>query len=352
VAKIRVLVVDDAVVVRRMLTELLSADPAFEVVGAAPNGKIALDRLPQWNPDAVVLDVEMPELDGLSTLREIRKTYPKLPVVMFSALTAAGAKATFDALEAGATTYFTKPSAADGPGAVQRVVREELIPSLKTICGALPATSPVARIAVPKRIRSAVPIEVVVLASSTGGPNALADVFAELPREFPVPLLIVQHMPPVFTAMLAERLSSRSGVAVEEARPRGTLRPAHAWIAPGDHHLVVRRDGAQTIVDVVKDPPENSVRPAADVLFRSVAKSFGPSVLAVVLTGMGRDGLRGAEAVKEAGGQVIVQDEASSVVWGMPGHVAKAGLADAVLPLRNISGEIVRRAAVGRPGGR
>jgi len=347
VPKIRVLIVDDAVVVRRMLTEALASDPAFEVVGAAPNGKIALDRLPQVNPDAVILDVEMPELDGLSTLRELRKTYPKLPVVMFSALTEAGAAATLDALEAGATTYFTKPSTANGPGAAQRVVRDELIPALKTLCGAIPATTGVSKIFAPLAPRAAVPIEMVAIAASTGGPNALADVFAGLPCGFRVPVAIVQHMPPMFTRMLGERLSARAGVPVEEAVPGGALRPGHGWIAPGDFHLVVKRNGLPR-VEITKDPPENSVRPAADVLFRSVAEAYGPASLAVVLTGMGRDGLRGAEAIKEAGGQVVVQDEPTSVVWGMPGHIAKAGLADAVLPLPRIAAEILRRVAASR----
>ena len=188
----------------------------------------------------------------------------------------------------------------------------------------------------------------VAIAASTGGPNALADIFAALPKDFPVPIVIVQHMPPMFTRLLAERLSARSPVAVEEGRAGGVLRPGHAWLAPGDFHMAVARDGGRALVLLSQSPAENSCRPAADVLFRSVAQAFGPSVLAVVLTGMGQDGLRGCEAIREAGGQVIVQDEPTSVVWGMPGFVARAGLADRVLPLRLVAPEIVRRVRVGR----
>jgi two-component system chemotaxis response regulator CheB len=189
---------------------------------------------------------------------------------------------------------------------------------------------------------------VVAIGTSTGGPNALADVFAGLPADFPVPVVIVQHMPPMFTRLLAERLSVQSGLVVEEGRAGGVLRPGHVWLAPGDFHMAVARDGAQVRVRVDQGPPENSCRPAADVLFRSVAQVYGSAALAVVLTGMGQDGLRGCEAVRATGGQVIAQDEPTSVVWGMPGFVARAGLADRVLPLGLVAPEIVRRVRAGR----
>jgi two-component system chemotaxis response regulator CheB len=353
VPKIRVLIVDDAVVFRRLVAEELSADPTLEVVGTAANGKIALARLPQVNPDLVILDVEMPELDGLATLREIRKAYPRLPVIMFSALTERGAAATLDALALGATDYFTKPTSADGLNASLRVIREELVPEIKALCGRAAAPMVAAPLSAgPPTARGESRVEVVAVATSTGGPNALAELFAGLPADLPVPVVIVQHMPPMFTRLLAERLSAQSALRVEEGRPGGLLRPGHAWIAPGDHHMIVARDGAETRVLLHQDPPENSCRPAADVLFRSVARAFGPAALAVVLTGMGQDGLRGCEAVREAGGQVIAQDEATSVVWGMPGFVARAGLADRVLPLAMIAPEVVRRVRAGRGGGR
>jgi two-component system chemotaxis response regulator CheB len=291
----------------------------------------------------------MPELDGLATLREIRKTYPKLPVVMFSALTERGAAATLDALALGATDYFAKPTSAGGPDASLRVIRDELIPEIKALCGrgAGREKSPVV-LAPPSQAARTGPVEVVAIAASTGGPNALAELFAGLPADLPVPVVVVQHMPPMFTRLLAERLSAQFPVKVEEGRSGEFLRPAHAWIAPGDHHMIVVRDGPQARILVQQDPPENSCRPAADVLFRSVARTFGSRALAVVLTGMGQDGLRGCEVIREAGGQVIAQDEATSVVWGMPGFVARAGLADRVLPLAMIAPEVVRRVRAGR----
>ena len=359
--KIRVLVVDDAVVFRRMLTEELSNDPAIEVVGTAANGRIALAKMTQVNPDLVILDVEMPELDGLATLAELRKVYPRLPVIMFSALTERGAAATLDALALGATDYFTKPANAGGLDGSLEVIREQLIPKIKTLCASrqTPSTSkesskpapsggsrpPLAE--PPPQIRrpGAIPgaVQVLAIGSSTGGPNALAEIFARLPADFSVPIVIVQHMPPMFTRLLAERLSAQFPIPVHEGSSGSLLQPGHAWIAPGDHHMIVVRDGAQARLLLHQDPPENSCRPSVDVLFRSVAKAFGEHSLTVILTGMGQDGLRGCEAIREAGGQILVQDEATSVVWGMPGYVARAGLADRVLPLSLIADEILRK---------
>ncbi|MBN9521489.1 chemotaxis-specific protein-glutamate methyltransferase CheB [bacterium] len=349
---IRVLIVDDSAVFRRAVAGELSADPALEVVGTAANGRIALAKLAQTVPDLVVLDVEMPELDGLATLREIRKTHPKLPVIMFSAVTERGAAATLDALALGATDYFPKPApTAGGLDASLRVIREDLIPGIKALC-ARPATPPPPSPPPAGVVPATGRIDVVAVAASTGGPNALAELFAGFPADLPVPVVIAQHMPPMFTRQLAERLSVRFAVRVEEGRAGGALPPGHAWIAPGDYHLVVVRDAAGVRVAVNQEPPENSCRPAADVLFRSVAAAFGPAALGVVLTGMGQDGLRGCEAIRAAGGRVIVQDEATSVVWGMPGAVARAGLADRVLPPAQLAHEVVRRARVGREGGR
>lgn len=352
--KIRILVVDDAVVFRRVVADELNADPALEVVATAANGKIALAKLPQVNPDLVILDVEMPELDGLATLRAIRKTHPKLPVIMFSALTERGAEATLDALSLGATDYFAKPNSGTGLEASLQVIRDELIPEIKALCRR--GADRVAAAVVPPALGAAPPgaglVEVVAIVTSTGGPNALAEVFTALPAQFPVPIVIVQHMPPMFTRLLAERLSAQSPIKVEEGRSGGLLHPGHAWIAPGNFHMIVVRNAGQVRLLLNQDPPENSCRPAGDVLLRSVAQTFGPRSLTVVLTGMGQDGLRGCEAVRAAGGQVIAQDEATSVVWGMPGFVAKAGLADRVMPLAMIAPEVVRRVRAGRPGDR
>jgi two-component system chemotaxis response regulator CheB len=360
VSKIRVLVVDDSVMFRRLLSDELSADPALEVVGTAANGRIALAKLTQVNPDLVTLDVEMPELDGIETLREIRKSFPKLPVVMFSALTERGASATLDALALGATDYFTKPSGTGGMADSLRTLREELIPAIKTLCGRPstrdvpdrgPTAPPGAEPQRPRPITRVGPVEVVTIGTSTGGPNALAEVFSGLPADLPVPIVIVQHMPPMFTRLLAERLTAQSAVKVVEARTGDVLHPGCAWIAPGDYHMTVVREGTQLKVKLNQDPPENSCRPAADVLFASVARTFGSAALAVIMTGMGRDGFRGCELIRTGGGQIIAQDEASSVVWGMPGFVARGGLADRVLPLNQIAADVVRRVCAGRGSG-
>jgi two-component system chemotaxis response regulator CheB len=350
--KIRILIVDDAVVFRRLLADELSNDPGLQVVGAAANGRIALAMMPQVSPDVVILDVEMPEMDGLATLKEIRKTYPRLPVIMFSALTERGAEATLDALALGATDYFTKPTNEGGLDASLEVIREQLIPNLKALCQPRPRgketpISGVRKLALsaprfPLSSSPGVP-QVIAIGASTGGPNALAEVFARLPAQFPVPIVIAQHMPPMFTRLLAERLSVQFPIPVHEASSGSVLQPGQAWIAPGDHHMIVVRDNSQARVRLNQDPPENSCRPAVDVLLRSVASAYGPNSLTVILTGMGQDGLRGCEAIREAGGQILAQDEATSVVWGMPGYVARAGLADRVLPLSLIADEIVRR---------
>ncbi len=192
------------------------------------------------------------------------------------------------------------------------------------------------------------PIEVLAIGASTGGPNALAEVVPRLPGDLPFPVLVVQHMPPLFTRLLAERLNSQSKLRVREAEAGRELKPGEVWIARGDYHMVVARSGSSVCLTLNQNPPENSCRPAVDVLFRSVAQVFGASVLGVVMTGMGSDGARGAAQIRDAGGEILVQDEASSVVWGMPGAVVSAGLADKICPLAELSGEVVHRITAGR----
>jgi two-component system chemotaxis response regulator CheB len=350
--KIRVLVVDDAVVVRKLITETLRRDLELEVVGTAPNGKIALQKIPQVNPDILTLDIEMPELDGLATLREVRKLYPKLPVIMFSTLTQKGASATLDALALGANDYVTKPANVGSVTEAMERLERELIPKIKVHCRLLTAArsaceipkagGPLAPVALPLPPRAG-PIEIVCLGTSTGGPNALAEVFTHLPADFPVPIVIVQHMPPLFTAMLAERLTAHSTIPCHEGVDGQVVERGHAYIAPGGRHMEVQRLGIRTVLHLHDGPPENSCRPAVDVLFRSVAAAYGGAVLAVVMTGMGQDGLHGCEIIRENHGHIVVQDEATSVVWGMPGCVAKAGYAHRTVPLNQIAGEIFRR---------
>jgi two-component system chemotaxis response regulator CheB len=346
--KIRVLVVDDSVVFRRLVSDELARDPELEVAGTAANGRIALAKLGQVSPDLVILDLAMPEMDGLQALKELRKTYPRLPVIMFSSLTERGAEATLDALALGATDYFTKPTDAGGLDGSLRVIREQMVPMIKALCAplrqkAMPSGATAHGPAAGKARSVTGSVRVLAIGASTGGPNALSEVFTKLPADFPVPILIVQHMPPMFTRLLAERLSAQSAIRVQEATTGSLLKPGDAWVAPGDYHMIVVRDGLEHRVLVHQDPPENSCRPAVDVLLRSVAQSFGADSLTVILTGMGQDGLRGCEAIRAAGGQILAQDEATSVVWGMPGYVAGAGLADRVLPLALIGSEIVQR---------
>jgi len=354
--KIRVLVVDDSVVVRRMVSDVLSADPQLEVAATAANGKIALARLTQVNPDIVILDVEMPEMDGLETLTNIRKSFPSLPVIMYSTVTWRGAESTLEALARGAADYVTKPSNVGSAVQAIETIRSQLIPKIKAFCGRaqgfeLPpdlAVPPAAKPPQPRLSRSTARVDVVAIGVSTGGPNALADLLPALPGDFPVPVVIVQHMPPVFTRLLAERLAARSQIAVKEGHGGAVLEPGCAWVAPGDYHMIVEAEANGAVLRTHQGPPENSCRPAVDVLFRSVAEAYKPHALAVVMTGMGQDGLRGCERICELGGQVLAQDAASSVVWGMPGFVAKAGLASKILPLDQLAPEITRQVLVGR----
>ena len=342
---IRVLIVDDSAVIRRQLSKALASDPEIAIAGTAGSGTLALLRIAELKPDLVTLDVEMPGMDGLQTLVELRKLYPRLPTIMFSSLTGPGASATVDALARGASDYATKPSHAGSPEAAREHVLRELVPKIKALCRpraipVLPSSSVlVPRIALQNRV------DVVAIGSSTGGPNALAELIPQFPIDFGLPILIVQHMPPMFTNLLAVRLNGVGKLKVQEAKDGEKLQSGQIWIAPGDYHMVVSGEPHDPKIGLNKNAPENSCRPAVDCLFRSVASCFGPHVLAVVLTGMGSDGTRGAEAIRNAGGTVIVQDEASSVVWGMPGSVVCAGLADKICPLNGIAGEVLRRTA-------
>ena len=342
-AKIRVLVVDDSSVARRMVSDVLASDPEIEIVGSAPNGRIALAKLAQLGADVVTLDVEMPEMDGIATLEAIRKVDPRMAVIMFSARTERAAQATVEALLRGATDYATKPT--DGTG--EQVIRQELLPKVKASVASrrvVPAPC-VAPTAMPER-RPRVP-DVVAIGVSTGGPQALSRLFADLSRPLPVPMVLVQHMPVTFTRILAERLTAHSVVPVHEARDGDRLVPGEAWLAPGDFHMTVTRRNGSLTIQLDQEPPQNSCRPAVDVLFRSVADVFGRGVLALVMTGMGQDGCLGAERIHASGGSIWAQDEATSVVWGMPGSVVRAGLAEKVIPIEQMGRELILRVARG-----
>ncbi len=351
---IRVLVIDDSVVIRRLLQDAITSHPDFEVAGVAANGPIGLARLVQLAPDAVTLDVEMPGMSGLDVITEIRRRWPRLPIVMFSTLTERGAVTTLEALERGASDYVTKPRAGKTPAEALAQVASELLPKLRALCRPGAPSGAAARPTVPRATlpRPSRAVELVVIGVSTGGPNALARIVPALPADLRVPIAIVQHMPPVFTRSLAQRLDGASPLAVAEVGNVAPLQPGRVWVAPGGFHISVRRLATGWGLVTTEDPPENSCRPAVDVLFRSAARTIGAGVLGVVLTGMGQDGMIGAREIVDVGGQVIVQDEESSVVWGMPGFVANAGLADAVLPLDRIALDIRRRVEARTPHGR
>jgi two-component system chemotaxis response regulator CheB len=363
-ALVRVLLVDDSAVVRNIVSRTLGAEADIEVVGTARDGRHALAQVKDLQPDVVVLDVEMPVLDGLETLPQLRELSPHLPVVMYSTLTERGAATTLEALARGAVDFATKPTMVTNSEEAAAVVRRNLLPLVRTWgrigqarrgrtrgpAGFDPTPTGGAEkslghppLVLRRASRPRGPVTAVVIGSSTGGPNALAEVIPALPSSFPVPVLIVQHMPEVFTKLLAERLDARSQLSVREGQEGDIVRRGRVYIAPGGKHLVVRRGEGQAVLACTDGPPENFCRPAVDVLFRSAVEVWGGGLLAVMLTGMGNDGLAGSRAIDEAGGMILAQDEDTSVVWGMPGAVVRAGLAREVLPLEGIAPAIVGR---------
>ena len=349
--KKRVLLVDDAVVVRSALSIAIAQDRDLEVAGTAANGRLALAKFPSLKPDIVLLDIEMPDMDGLETVRALRKIDSRVPIIMFSSLTERGASVTLEALSLGATDYVAKPSNVDMQATLKAISRE-LIPKIRALChlpyaqaGSQPTAKPAAPSlarTVPVRPQLLAPVQLVAISASTGSPDALAQILPCLPTNFSVPLVIVQHMPPIFTSLLATRLSAKSPLPVRECVSGEALAAGRAVIAPGDFHMVVHEENGVVLLKTNRAPKENYCRPSVDVLFHSIARQFGPRALAVVLTGMGQDGLKGCEALRALGARIYVQDESSSVVWGMPGFVARSGLADKVLPLKDVAAEIVR----------
>ena len=356
--KIRVLVVDDSVVIRRLVCHALEEDQQIEVVGVAANGRIALSRIPQLSPDLITLDIEMPEMDGLQLLRELRREDRPVPVVMFSTMTERGASATLEALALGADDYVTKASNAGSLDVSLANLRRELLPKIhqffhmvapsKAQPGPEPAATPPPDQAVaPASAWAPAPMlcrpRAVAIGVSTGGPAALAAVVPQFPAGFGLPIFIVQHMPPLFTRLLAERLSTLTPLRVAEAVEGERPVAGRIYMAPGDQHMRVAASAQGPVIALDQSAPLNSCRPAVDALFSSLADVYGPAVVAAVLTGMGQDGLRGAQQLKARGASILAQDEATSVVWGMPGAVANAGLAGQVLPLHALVPAILRQ---------
>jgi two-component system chemotaxis response regulator CheB len=376
---IAVMVVDDSVVVRRLITDALDGMPNIKVVGTASNGRLAQAKVDQLKPDVITMDIEMPEMNGIEAVRELRKRHPKIPVIMFSTLSAAGASATLDALAAGATDYVTKPANVGSVQASIQAVRDQLVPKIHALAGrrggppmagrpparpmapARPGYGPgpaVGRPGLPPLAGGPAPsggagapsgrIDLIAVGCSTGGPDALARVVQSFPADLPVPVVVTQHMPPVFTKMFAERLDRTNAIQVVEATENLTLKPGVMYIAPGDRHLVLVKRGTGVLTQLSTAPPENSCRPAVDVMFRAVGRAYGPSTLAVILTGMGQDGRNGCQELRAAGAEIVAQDEATSVVWGMPGAVVTANLAHTVLPLDQIGPYLTSRVNAGR----
>ncbi len=349
--------VDDSVVIRNLVTHALREDPAMEVVGVAANGAIALQKIPQVNPDVLTLDIEMPEMDGLETVRRVRQEYPQMRVIMFSTLTERGAAVTLEALRLGADDYVSKVANAGSLDRSMARLKEELIPRIKQFFRTAEQSREIAPPpALPGNSIAAAPScwwkgkvlpKVVAIGVSTGGPNALGAILPELPAGFHLPVLIVQHMPPLFTRLLAERLESSCRLTVQEAVQGESVEKGKILIAPGDFHMRLTSNGGGVRVCLDQSPPENSCRPAVDVLFTSVAEVYGGAVIAAILTGMGQDGLRGARILKGKGASILAQDEASCVVWGMPGAVVNENLADRVLPLNQVVPEILRATGQG-----
>lgn len=360
---IRVMVVDDSAVVRGLITRMLEEDPAIAVVASVGNGQMALSALERQAIDVAVLDVEMPVMDGLTALPRMLQIAPGLQVIMASTLTRRNADISLKALQAGAADYIPKPTSSRDITGGSGDFRRELVEKVQALGGAkrrgsrredrpvaARAPRPAADLAPrPGRLtKPAAPLqlcpasaevpEAIAIGSSTGGPQALFTVLGAIRAgSIRQPILITQHMPATFTTILAEHISRISGWEAAEGKDGEVVRGGRIYIAPGDFHMVVEPRGADRIIRLNKNPPENFCRPSVDPMLRSMAAIWGRRVLACILTGMGADGLRGGEAVVAAGGTVIAQDEATSVVWGMPGAVAQAGICSAVLPLPEIA---------------
>lgn len=351
------LVVDDSVVVRGILGRAVDAEPDMRVVTTATNGRDALDALRQQRVDIVLLDMEMPVMDGMTALPLIVAQHPSVRVIVTTAANQHSATITMRALARGAVDFVHKPSTRTGGVGGVETAAAEIVARIRAIAsgaGRAPAPgegsrqsgNPPAAGALSEPRDSAdesVPApQVLAIAASTGGPNALAAIISALPGDFPLPVLVTQHMPPVFTTMFAQRLAREGRLPCEEARDGDVLRGGQVYVAPGDRHLLVRPVGALRVptIRITDDPPENHCRPAADPMFRSVAQAFGSGSLAIVLTGMGDDGRQGCAAIADAGGRVVVQDEATSVVWGMPGSVVAAGIPCRILPLPAIAAHV------------
>lgn len=364
--KLRVLVVDDTIVYRKSVSDIIAEIPGVELAGVAHNGKIALEKIATLKPDLLTLDIEMPVMNGLEVLAELKKKHPQIGVIMLSTLTADGSEMTLKALELGAFDFILKPQSknlVEGKKEIRRLLEPILDAYIKSRSGrhlrppttmtakstnaanglprpGIPPRGTTKTVAGLRRTKS----EIVTIGISTGGPNALNHMLPKLPGDINVPILIVQHMPPVFTKSLAASLDKKCNLTVKEAEDREPIRPNVVYIAPGGKQmkLVAATDGTHRLIKITDDPPENSCKPSADYLFRSVGDYYVGRTTAVIMTGMGSDGTKGLEVLKAKGAHIIAQDEASCVVYGMPKAPTERGVVDMVVPLDRIAEEIVK----------
>lgn len=352
--KIKVLVVDDSAFMRKAIENMLTKDPGIEIVGIARNGKDALEKIKELDPDILTLDIEMPIMDGLEALKVIMKDHPR-PVIMVSSLTTEGAEATLRALELGAVDFIAKDKSFASFGILK--IEEQLIKTVKHFAKRkafrrplMPSRSKIVRPTVPQPTRSAASVRrvtgrakrIVVIGTSTGGPQSLQRVIPKLTTALNKPVLVVQHMPPNFTKSLAQRLNALSSLTVIEAQGKEKLEPNVVYIAKGGFHLKLRKMGSNYYTELSEEPSEVLHIPSVDVMVQSVAETFGGDALGVIMTGMGSDGQKGLSMLKSRGGHVIAQDEESCIVYGMPRSVVEAGIADDIVPLDNIADLIMQ----------
>lgn len=341
---IRILIVDDSAFMRKLLSDLFSSEPDFLVVDTARNGQDAVDKVKQFNPDVVTMDVEMPIMNGIQALEIIMREKPT-PIVMLSSLTSAGADATLAALELGAVDFVAKTA-----GAISSIagIGNEILSKCRAASKAnMPQLSKhkvnspsITNLTLSPMVSTSE--QILTIGTSTGGPRALQEVITRLPGNLPCGVVIVQHMPPGFTKSLSERLNSLSALTVKEAEHNDVIRPGMVFIAPGNYHMTVEREGNNKVVKLNQDPPIGGHRPAVDPMMESVAKIYGGRTVGVILTGMGHDGAKGIQAIKKQQGYTIAEDQSTAVVFGMPKSAIELGVVDKVVPLSSIAAEIIK----------
>jgi two-component system chemotaxis response regulator CheB len=351
-AKIKVLIVDDSALIRKLLSTILASDKAIEVVGAARDPYDARDKINELKPDVVTLDVEMPKMDGITFLKNMMRLHP-LPVIMISSLTKKGADVTLQALEAGAVDFVSKPcidieqqlleftdeitSKVKMAAGVKLRSPSDIATAINRVVPKLSADAIIQKLANPGKFKTT--DRIVAIGASTGGTEAIKEVLMAMPADAPG-IVITQHIPAAFSKPFAERMNKLSAMTVCEAHDGQQILPGHAYIAPGSHHLLIKRDGARYVCHLNDGPPVNRHKPSVDVMFRSVAENVGPNAIGVILTGMGNDGAQGLKEIQQNGSTTIAQDENTSVVWGMPGEAVKLGV-DQILPLENVANTIM-----------